>query len=79
MNAIETIIERFGGLTDMARALGHKNPTTVQGWRDRGNIPSRQIPVVIEAGKNRNPQIDLVASDFFDAATCSPVHTAEVV
>ncbi len=42
MSNIETVIEKFGGLSQMARSLGHQNPTTVQGWKERGVIPARQ-------------------------------------
>jgi hypothetical protein len=34
------IIKAFGGLRPTARALGHKNVSTVQGWAERGSIPS---------------------------------------
>lgn len=39
MNDVNKIIELFGGLTAMAKALGHKHPTTVQGWKDSNRIP----------------------------------------
>jgi len=65
MEQVKAIIERFGGLTAMAKALGHQNPTTVQGWRDRGNIPSRRIPEVIAAAKREG--FDLALADFFPA------------
>lgn len=65
MTAIEKIIERFGGLSEMARALSHRNPTTVQGWRDRKCVPSRHIPTVIEAAKDHG--IKLTHADFFTA------------
>ena len=64
MKPVDRIILRFGGLTKLATALGHENPTTVQGWRDRGVVPSRQIPRVIEAGKAQ--AIALTPADFFD-------------
>ena len=48
---VDHVIEKFGGLHQMARALGHKWPTTVQGWRDRGTIPARHILSVVDAGK----------------------------
>lgn len=64
MSAIERILERFGGLTRLAEALGHTNVTTVQGWKVRGSVPSRQIVAVIEAGKAKG--IELTPNDFFD-------------
>lgn len=60
---VAAIIEKFGGLTALARALGHKHPTTVQGWKDRGLVPSHQIPLVIAAGRERG--IELTPADFF--------------
>jgi hypothetical protein len=40
---VNALVRRFGGLSAMARALGHAHPTTVQGWRDRGTIPRWRI------------------------------------
>lgn len=40
MKNVNKIIELFGGLTAMSRALGHKHPTTVQGWKESNRIPS---------------------------------------
>lgn len=57
------IINQFGGLRAMAAALGHENPTTVQGWKVRGRIPSQQIPNVIEAAKGKG--IEITHADFF--------------
>lgn len=51
MNPAAVIIERFGGLTALARALGHKHVTTVQGWRDSGRIPAKQQPLVLAAAE----------------------------
>lgn len=64
--AVARIIDAFGGLTGLAKALGHNNPTTVQGWKDRGTIPSRQIPEVIEAGRRLEKPVILAPADFFD-------------
>lgn len=62
---VDRIIDRFGGLSATARALGHQNPTTVQGWKERGVIPARQQAKVIEAG--RNLQRPITPADFFDS------------
>lgn len=67
MNATDTIIGKFGGLTELSKALGHKHPTTVQGWKARGHIPAKQIPLVIEAGKALG--IAIAHADFFMAPT----------
>lgn len=62
----ERIIERFGGLTKLADALGHKFPTTVQGWKVRGRIPSSQQDAVLRAARERG--LDLEPADFFESA-----------
>jgi len=51
MDTVSEIIGRFGGLHAMARALGHRYPTTIQGWKQRGVIPARQQRAVLEAAK----------------------------
>lgn len=52
--ATDAIIEAFGGITAMARAMGHKNPSTVQGWKSRGAIPVQQQPEVLACAKREN-------------------------
>ena len=44
----EIVIARFDGIRGMARALGHRNPTTVQRWQATGFIPSRHWPRIQE-------------------------------
>lgn len=63
MSQAEFIIEKFGGITALARALGHKHPTTVQGWKERGFIPSPQQDGVLEAAQAVG--VDLEPADFF--------------
>jgi len=36
---VRCLIKAFGGLSAMARALGHAHASTVQGWQARGVIP----------------------------------------
>jgi len=43
------IITRLGGIRGLARRLGHKHHTTVQGWFERGRIPPGRLPEVIDA------------------------------
>lgn len=62
MNNIEPVIEMFGGITALARALGHKYPTTVQGWKKRGKIPEKQRASVLKAAKANG--IELKSSDL---------------
>ncbi|MCH8138352.1 MAG: hypothetical protein IH926_05280 [Proteobacteria bacterium] len=63
------IIGLFGGIRPMARqmsqALGKRVPaTTIQGWSDRGAIPSRRQDEVMAAA--RECGIALGFADFFD-------------
>lgn len=67
---VETIINKFGGLTKLARALNMKHPTTAQGWKSRGSIPARHIPRIIEAARERN--IELGLDDFFSLSDGNP-------
>ncbi len=64
MRPAERIIEKFGGISAMAQALGHRHPTTVQGWKERGYIPARQQNEVLRAARDLG--IDLAPADFFD-------------
>ena len=43
------IIDAFGGVTALARALGHKNATTVQGWKSSDRIPPWRRQAIVEA------------------------------
>lgn len=51
MTVSERVIQRFGGIAALARCLGHKNRSTVQGWSDRGSIPALQWPAIERAAK----------------------------
>lgn len=66
-NDIENIIAQFGGLSAMARALGHKHPTTIQGWRDSGRIPEWRMNQVLDAAKKRG--IDMTELNKINAGT----------
>lgn len=59
------IIDRFGGIVPAAKALGHKYPTTVQGWYERGWIPARQQKRVLDAAEQIG--VVLTPADFFRA------------
>lgn len=69
MNAVDRIVEKFGGITAMARALGHRHPTTVQGWKARGVIPARRQQQVLDAARANG--IALSPGDFFEAPRCA--------
>ncbi|WP_417834722.1 carph-isopro domain-containing protein [Thalassospira xiamenensis] len=64
MKPADRIIDRFGGLHATAKALGHRHVTTVQGWKERGYIPGKQIPAVLKAARNLN--IEITLKDFDD-------------
>ncbi len=63
MTQAEHIISKFGGVSALSRKLGHRHPTTVDGWRRRGWIPADQQPRVLEAGQDLEPPI--TPDDFF--------------
>lgn len=46
MTVAETVIQRFGGIASLARALGHSHRSTVQGWSKSGRIPIDNWPDV---------------------------------
>jgi TorA maturation chaperone TorD len=62
--AVDAVIESFGGLSRLAKALGHSHVTTVQGWRDRGAIPVRHHARILEAA--RSLDIELHRNDLLD-------------
>lgn len=45
--SIRNAITKLGGIPAVARGLGHRNVTTVQGWWDRDTIPARRQPEVL--------------------------------
>ncbi|GHH09257.1 hypothetical protein GCM10008023_05690 [Sphingomonas glacialis] len=47
MDEHQTIIAERGGIRPLARALGHRNHTTVQGWWERKRIPDTRLPGVL--------------------------------
>jgi len=55
----EHVISKLGGVNSAARLLGHKNASTVQGWKQRGYVPAnRQCEVLgkaIAAGVEMSP------------------------
>jgi TorA maturation chaperone TorD len=55
--AVSVVIESFGGLSRLAKALGHTHVTTVQGWRDRGAIPLKHHARVLDAARSQGIQL----------------------
>lgn len=44
MTVADAVIRRFGGIASLARALGHRHRSTVQGWGEEGRIPMARWP-----------------------------------
>ena len=65
---VDVVIERFGGVSKLADALGHKHPSTVSEWRRRksGNIPAEHQKAVLAAARDRG--IELTADDLLGDA-----------
>ena len=57
MSNIEKIINSFGGMTAMARALGHKHPTTIQGWKVANHIPHWRYAEIEQAANSNGIDI----------------------
>lgn len=59
----ENIINKLGGLTKTARLLSTDEKqfpiSTVQGWKDRGEIPQKHWAKLMEAGRELNVPISL--------------------
>lgn len=66
MNYVEELIDLFGGLSSFSRRLGHKHPTTVQGWKDRGSIPTKYWGEILQLANTDG--IDL-GPEFFVSRT----------
>jgi TorA maturation chaperone TorD len=69
--AVDAVIESFGGLSGLAKALGHAHVTTVQGWRDRGAIPVKHHARILEAAKSLG--IRLHRNDLLDELSLANV------
>ena len=62
MDNAKSIISLFGGINPMARALGHKHASTVQGWSDTGRIPPWRIHEIKEAAERLEIELPEVAA-----------------
>jgi hypothetical protein len=56
MNPVQKIVERFGSLSAMARAVGVPI-STAQWWRDTGIVPARRQAALLRAGQHLNPPL----------------------
>jgi hypothetical protein len=62
MTQAEYIIGKFGGINAMAAKLGHRNASTVQGWKKRGTIPPKRYMEILGAAQTY--EIALTPEDF---------------
>jgi len=70
----EIIIKRFGGIRKMARKLGHRNHTTVQGWADSGVIPAQRQREILDAAKALGVRV--AAHELIPRAQTEPTEAA---
>lgn len=70
MSYVDSIVEKFGGVRSMARAVG-KPPSTVASWKERGAIPDGHKLHILEAAGRQ--QIHLTPEDFFPAKTTGAI------
>ena len=68
MTQAERVKKLFGGLTALSSACGHKHPTTVQGWLERGRIPYWRHDQIRKAGRKRKIPPDKVEKALRSAA-----------
>ena len=68
--SIRQVIVSLGGISALARGLGHRNPSTVQGWWERDVIPAHQQAFVLEAA--RVAGLGLEPSDLIPGFRASP-------
>jgi hypothetical protein len=73
VNTAQKIIQKFGGQSALAKALG-KGQTTVQHWARTGVIPAKWQPILLKLSAEKG--FDLSASDFMpaDAEKISVAH-----
>jgi hypothetical protein len=64
---VRALMNLFGGMRPMSRALGHASHTTVQGWRRRNVIPAQQQAAVLRAALQKGipiTPVDLIPNLF---------------
>lgn len=69
MSYVTNIIDAFGGLRPMARAL-NKPVSTVQSWKVRGSIPDQIKLEIMDEARKRD--IPLTPAHFFPTANPAP-------
>jgi hypothetical protein len=69
MTQAEYLIGRFGSMAALARSL-ELAPSVVQGWKERGVVPSRRLHEILAAGQTLNPP--LRHREFFESLNGVP-------
>lgn len=59
METHRKVIDRFGGIREMARKLEHANHTTVQGWYERRKIPVERWAEVQAAAEKHGVEFNI--------------------
>jgi hypothetical protein len=54
----EHVITKLGGVLATARLLGHRNASTVQGWKERGFIPPKRQAEVLQAARRAGKELE---------------------
>ena len=67
LDSAEATIEAFGGVRPMATALGVP-ASTVQGWKERGNIPQNRHQEIITAHAQLGTESNIPVDHAIDAA-----------
>lgn len=68
-NPAEHVVEKFGGLTKLARGLEFP-VSTVQGWKERGKIPQDHWLPIMNLAKVEG--IHLALEEFVHGAPATP-------
>ena len=73
-NPVREIVSRFGGLTKMAAALGHKGHSTIYGWVRAGKIPEWRDAELRKAQSHQGVEIP---TEIYAAAFLRSKNTGE--
>jgi DNA-binding transcriptional regulator YdaS (Cro superfamily) len=58
--SVSETIQKFGGVCKMARVLGLRYPSIIQGWKERDKIPEWRMTLIYQKAEENN--IDLNTS-----------------
>ncbi len=57
-SAAERIISKFGGISAMTRTMGYDHASRIQGWKERGRIPTDIQPDVMAKAAELGIKLD---------------------